>query len=96
MALINIRGDVGVHVPTASQLTGRESEVVRLLVRGFSTKQIAGALGVSFHTASTHLKHIYKKLGVHKRTELVAQVLTGGVGDNRLRSAANPFCGPTF
>ena len=48
-------------------LTQREVEVLRLLARGLSTKQIAHELGISRKTASNHVEHIYTKLGVNNR-----------------------------
>jgi DNA-binding CsgD family transcriptional regulator len=48
-------------------LTRREIEVLRLLARGRSTKQIAQELRISRKTAANHVEHIYAKLGVSNR-----------------------------
>lgn len=48
-------------------LTAREIEVLRLLARGLSTKQIASELRISGKTAANHVEHIYAKLGVTNR-----------------------------
>ncbi len=48
-------------------LTAREVEVLRLLARGLSTKQIAERLFVSPKTASNHIEHIYEKIGARNR-----------------------------
>ncbi len=48
-------------------LTGREVDVLRLLARGHSNKQIAALLVVSPKTAANHVEHIYAKLGVSSR-----------------------------
>jgi HD-GYP domain-containing protein (c-di-GMP phosphodiesterase class II) len=48
-------------------LTAREVEVLRLLARGHSNKQIAQRLVVSPKTAGNHVEHIYSKLGVSSR-----------------------------
>jgi HD-GYP domain-containing protein (c-di-GMP phosphodiesterase class II) len=48
-------------------LTEREVEVLRLLARGMSNKEIAAQLGISPKTAGAHLEHIYAKLGVNNR-----------------------------
>jgi HD-GYP domain-containing protein (c-di-GMP phosphodiesterase class II) len=48
-------------------LTAREVDVLRLLARGMSNRQIAGALVISPKTAGTHVEHIYDKLGVTNR-----------------------------
>lgn len=50
-------------------LTRREIEVLRLLARGHSNKDIAARLLVSPKTAGTHIEHIYAKLGVSSRAE---------------------------
>ncbi len=48
-------------------LTAREVEVLRLLVRGLSYKEIAQELVISRKTAGAHVEHIYSKLGVSNR-----------------------------
>ena len=48
-------------------LTNREVEVLRLLVRGMSNKEIAEQLVISRKTAGSHVEHIYAKLGVSNR-----------------------------
>jgi HD-GYP domain-containing protein (c-di-GMP phosphodiesterase class II) len=48
-------------------LTTREVEILRLLARGQTNKEIAGALNISPKTAGTHVEHIYTKLGVSNR-----------------------------
>jgi len=52
-------------------LTAREVQVLDLIGRGLSTKEIAGMLGRSVETISNHRKHICKKLGIHSTAELV-------------------------
>ena len=54
------------------QLTGREVEVLRLLVDGASTYSIASGLGMGAHTARTHIKSIMSKLGTHSRLQAAA------------------------
>jgi HD-GYP domain-containing protein (c-di-GMP phosphodiesterase class II) len=51
----------------AAGLTGREVEVLRLLARGLSNKQIAERLGISRKTVSHHVEHIYAKTGTTNR-----------------------------
>jgi HD-GYP domain-containing protein (c-di-GMP phosphodiesterase class II)/DNA-binding CsgD family transcriptional regulator len=48
-------------------LTSREVEVLRLLVRGLSNKEIAQQLVISRKTAGSHVEHIYRKIGVSNR-----------------------------
>ena len=50
-------------------LTSREVEVLRLLVRGLSNKEIAQQLTISRKTAGSHVEHIYSKLGVSNRAQ---------------------------
>jgi DNA-binding NarL/FixJ family response regulator len=53
-------------------LTVRESEVLRLLVEGLDQREIAARLVLSPKTIGTHTGHIFRKLGVHSRTQAVA------------------------
>ena len=48
-------------------LTAREIEVLRLVARGLSTKQVAEALGISRKTAANHTERVYAKIGVTNR-----------------------------
>jgi DNA-binding NarL/FixJ family response regulator len=50
-------------------LSPRESEVLSLIVKGFSFGEIARLLTVSPHTVTAHVKKIYQKLAVHSRGE---------------------------
>lgn len=54
----------------ASLLTERESEIVRLYLKGHSTRSIAERLGISQHTVSMHRKNAYAKLDVRSQFEL--------------------------
>ncbi|HYK69769.1 MAG TPA: AAA family ATPase [Streptosporangiaceae bacterium] len=53
-------------------LTTRECDVLALLVRGDSYRQIARSLAISERTVVGHVSHIFKKLGAHNRTEAAA------------------------
>jgi serine/threonine-protein kinase PknK len=55
------------------ELTVREVEILRLLERGLSNKQIARCLGVTINTVKWYLKGIYVKLGVVRRGESIAE-----------------------
>ncbi len=52
-------------------LTGREREVLRLMIEGLNNSQIAGKLTVSLSTIKSHVSNILSKLGVASRTEAV-------------------------
>jgi DNA-binding NarL/FixJ family response regulator len=54
-------------------LTGREKEILHLLVDGLTAKGIAERLFLSFRTIDTHVKNIYTKLHVHSRSGAVAK-----------------------
>jgi non-specific serine/threonine protein kinase len=60
-------------------LSRRELEVLRLLAAGSSDRQIADALFISDDTASTHVKHIRQKLGVHSRSAAAAFAIRHGL-----------------
>jgi DNA-binding NarL/FixJ family response regulator len=52
-------------------LTDREAAVASLLRDGYSYKEIAGILNISYHTVNQHVKKIYDKLGINSKTELI-------------------------
>lgn len=56
-------------------LTAREEEVLVLLSKGYSNKEIADRLSLSVETVRSHLKHIYEKLHVRCRAEAVARYI---------------------
>lgn len=56
-------------------LTVREKEVLELMVRGLTKKEIADRLSLSYHTIDSHLRNIYQKLHVHTRTGAVAKAV---------------------
>jgi PAS domain S-box-containing protein len=58
--------------PPHPHLTSRQSEVLRLLEHGHSTKQIASELHLSPETVRNHVRHVLRALGVHSRLEAVA------------------------
>ncbi len=59
----------------AARLTPREEEILVLLTQGYSNKEIADRLSVSFDTVRTHLRHVYEKLHVRSRTEAATKYL---------------------
>jgi DNA-binding NarL/FixJ family response regulator len=65
----------------ASALTTREIEVLRLIARGRSNKEIADDLGLSINTVSAHRSNMMRTLGIHKAAELVTYAITNGLID---------------
>ena len=64
---------------SALLLSRRETEVLNLLAKGLSNKEIAQALRISAHTVRNHLANIYPKLGVHSRLEALLKVQSDGL-----------------
>ena len=58
-------------------LTTRETEILHLIAKGYSNKEIASQINVEVSTVRTHIEHIYEKLHVHCRTEAAAKYLGG-------------------
>jgi DNA-binding NarL/FixJ family response regulator len=61
-------------------LSAREAQVLHSLAQGLSNKEIAAALGLSVGTVKTHLRHIFRKIGVSDRTSAAVAVLRGSAG----------------
>jgi DNA-binding NarL/FixJ family response regulator len=62
-----------------ANLSGREQEVLNLLVEGYSYKMIAADRGISIDTVRSHIKKIYEKLHVRSMTEAVSKALRQGL-----------------
>ena len=52
---------------TLSSLTSRELEILRLVLEGYTNKEIAAEIFLSEKTVEFHLDHIYTKIGVRSR-----------------------------
>jgi DNA-binding NarL/FixJ family response regulator len=65
--------------PELAELTARELEVLRLLARGRSNREIAGELYVSETTAKTHVGHVLNKLRLRDRAQAVVFAYENGV-----------------
>jgi DNA-binding CsgD family transcriptional regulator/predicted negative regulator of RcsB-dependent stress response len=60
----------------AARLTPQEAAIVRLIGAGKSNRDVATELIISIKTVEAHLTHIYRKLGVRSRTQLLAALST--------------------
>jgi DNA-binding NarL/FixJ family response regulator len=67
------------EVPKASILSKREHEVLILISKGYSTKEIAKMLDLSFHTIKEYVSNIYKKLAVNNRMQAVNEATIQGI-----------------
>lgn len=70
----------------AVRLTQREHEVVNLIARGMSNKEIARELNIAVHTVKSHVHNTLEKLALHTRLELASFALTEGM----VRDSKNP------
>jgi PAS domain S-box-containing protein len=60
------------HAHPDLRLTPRQAEVLELLERGRSTRQIADELQISIETVRNHVRHVLRAVGAHSRLEAVA------------------------
>ncbi|MER5930424.1 response regulator transcription factor [Streptomyces sp. NPDC002054] len=67
--------------PKVPQLTDRETEVLRLVAKGLSYKQIAERLVISHRTVQNHVQNTLGKLQLHNRVELVRYAIERGLDD---------------
>lgn len=65
--------------PNTDQLTNREVDVLRLLVQGYTNKQIGEKLNISTRTVETHRANITSKLGINSRVELLRFATQNGL-----------------
>ena len=65
----------------ASVLTATETEIVRAIAQGKTTKEIAAERFSSIHTVTTHRKNIFRKLGINTAHEVIKYALRAGLVD---------------
>ena len=82
IALCESAGGSGVRRSSgASPLTGRERDILSLLVSGVDLQAAALRLGITVNTARGYVKNLYRKLGVHNQLELLAVARERGLLD---------------
>jgi DNA-binding CsgD family transcriptional regulator len=59
-------------------LSEREREIMALVGHGYTASAVAEKLVISPYTVNTHIQHIYRKLGIHKRSELIGYLHRSG------------------
>jgi DNA-binding NarL/FixJ family response regulator len=69
----------GAGEDAVSALTARETDVLRLLSRGYSYSEVGDRLGISMHTVTSHIKNCYRKLAVHSGTAAVTRAAELGL-----------------
>ncbi len=63
-------------------LTGREKDVLKLMIAGYSNPQISEKLSISLSTVKAHVSAIIDKFGVTNRTEVTREAFKHGFIDN--------------
>lgn len=61
------------------KLTERETEILSCLVNGLNNEDISEKLFISIQTVRNHVKHIYEKLHVHSKSEVVLKAIKQGI-----------------
>jgi DNA-binding NarL/FixJ family response regulator len=68
-------------------LTYREIEIIRLLAKDQTARQMASTLGVSIRTVHVHLQDAYRKLGVHEKMGAILEAVKKGFLENDWHAA---------
>ena len=73
--------DPQVEQSEVSQLTERETEVLRMVAKGWGSKQIAERLVISHRTVQNHVQNTLRKLQMHNRVELTRWAIEQGLDE---------------
>jgi len=82
------------NLPMVEPLTDREMEILGLISRGLSNREIASELVLTSGTVKWYNRQIYSKLGVHSRTQAVAQAKKAGLFDPTPETPPSPGISP--
>lgn len=77
----HVREEVHRQLPPVikSPLTRKETAIFSYLDKGYSAKEVAKMEGLSYYTVTTHIKNIYRKLGVSSRTQALHEAREQGI-----------------
>lgn len=70
-ALLSADGQFEELAPTDNKLSKRQKQLIVMLDRGLSNREIAEELGISEHTVKVHLWRLFRRLGVKSRTQTI-------------------------
>jgi DNA-binding NarL/FixJ family response regulator len=70
------------RAPGLPELTERETEVLKMVAKGMSYKQIAGRLVISHRTVQNHVQNTLRKLQMHNRVQLTRYAIEQGLDDD--------------
>ena len=78
-ALMNADGGFEELAPSDTKLSKRQKQLIVMLDRGLSNREIAEELGISEHTVKVHLWRLFQRLGVKSRTQTIHHARTHGL-----------------
>ena len=78
-ALLSADGQFEELTPTDSKLSKRQKQLIVMLDRGLSNREIADELGISEHTVKVHLWRLFRRLGVKSRTQALHHARNHGL-----------------
>ncbi|RYF18105.1 MAG: response regulator transcription factor [Comamonadaceae bacterium] len=78
-ALLSADGQFEELAPSDSKLSKRQKQLIVMLDRGLSNREIADELGISEHTVKVHLWRLFRRLGVKSRTQTIHFARTHGL-----------------
>lgn len=78
-ALLSADGQFEELTPTDNKLSKRQKQLIVMLDRGLSNREIADELGISEHTVKVHLWRLFRRLGVKSRTQTIHYARTHGL-----------------